>query len=123
MAAREGTYFDKEQMEVLASSVKCLANNIDQQWEEVNKVFQEIWADGVIADGSAYKEPVSEACKITEDAYKSVQEKLAMIHARIDGIAEQYHIAIQANLKKSQDAVAAITKQAAKAKEATGAGA
>lgn len=123
MAAHEGTFFDKEQMEVLASTVKCLAANIDQQWAEVEKVFNEIWADGVIADGSAYKEPVSEACTLTQDAFKTVQEKLTVIHARIDGIAEQYHIAIQANIKKSQDAVAAITKQAAKAKEATGAGA
>lgn len=120
MAAHEGTSFDKEQMEVLASVVKCLAGNIEQQWGEVETVFKLAEGGEVIAKDTPYIEPIEETCKITRDAFTHVREKLTEISDRIEVIAEQYHIAINANIKKSQEAVAAIQKQAAKAKEATG---
>ena len=123
MAAHEGTYFDKEQMEALAQSVKCLISNVDQQWESVESVFAACEADEVISDGSQFKEPIQESIDFAREAYKAVTSKLAQINGRLEGLAEEYHIAIQANIKKSQEAVALIKKQAAKAKEATGANA
>lgn len=123
MAAHEGTYFDKEQMEALAQSVKCLITNVDQQWENVENVFKACEADDIIADDSMFKEPITESIQFAREAYTAVTSKLAQINGRLEGLAEEYHIAIMANIKKSQEAVALIKKQAAKAKEATGANA
>lgn len=120
MAVHQGIYFDKEQMEALATTLSVLATDCNNQFEQVNNVFNQIKSDEIIADDSQFKAPIMEAVKIVEDAFKSVFEKLVNVEAEVESIAEEYNIAIQDNIKKSQDAVAMLAKQAAKAKEAVG---
>lgn len=122
MADKTRTAFDKEQVVDLSAAVKALVNNVQAQWDETAKVFNELRGEDIVGE-SEQKAPIIESINIAEDAWKAVSEKLQRMVTTIDACCESMGVAVSKNVSKSEEAVQLINSAAAKAKAATGAGA
>lgn len=122
MADKTKTAFDKEQVTDLAAAVKALVNNLESQWDETAKVFNELRGEDIVGE-SEQKEPIIESINLAEDAWKQTSEKLQRMVTTIDQCCSTMSIAVSKNVQKSEEAMQLISSAAAKAKASTGANA
>lgn len=122
MADKTGTAFDKEQVTDLSAAVKALCNNLQAQWDETSKIFNELRGEDIVGE-SEQKTPIIESINIAEDAWKATADKLQRMVTTIDSCCESMGVAVSKNVQKSEDAMQLINSAAAKAKASTGAGA